>query len=71
MFGGIAPKSISQWLDYHRFYLKIDHAYFYDMGGVSKDVLAAIQPYVDLGIVEVTDMREAVLYETWAENQVR
>lgn len=68
LFGEVVPNSVVEWLDYHRFYTRIDHAFLYDTG-ISKALMNELKPYIDAGVVSIADLKDGYRYMAWAQNQ--
>ncbi|CAI7908243.1 unnamed protein product [Closterium sp. NIES-54] len=65
MFGAIDTQRLLEWIEFHRSYLRM-----YDAGAMDDDVMAALRPYLRAGIMDITDIRGAALYDTWSYAQV-
>ncbi|CAI5476141.1 unnamed protein product [Closterium sp. Yama58-4] len=60
---------VHQWMDLH-IRMGVDHYVLYDVGGVDLQLRSVLQPFLEGGIVEVTDFRDVVNYESWYYGQV-
>ncbi|GJP67412.1 hypothetical protein CLOP_g24232 [Closterium sp. NIES-67] len=65
----VNAERIHQWMDLH-IRMGVDHYAMYDVGGVDDQLRSAVKPFLDGGIVEITDFREVVNYESWYYGQV-
>ncbi|CAI5531390.1 unnamed protein product [Closterium sp. Naga37s-1] len=65
----VRAERVRQWMDLH-IRMGVDHYVLYDVGGVDLQLRSVLQPFLDGGIVEVTDFRDVVNYESWYYGQV-
>lgn len=70
LYGNISPKRIREWIAYHAwFFGPKSHFVFHDAGGVTPEVMAAIEPWVRLGRVTVQDIRDQDRFDGYYYNQ--
>ena len=72
LYGSVPSRPITEFLDYHRHVIGMDHAVIYDAGGVTSAIMTAFKDrgFLESGLVEVTDFREAYSYDVWYNGQV-
>eukprot|EP00897_Mesotaenium_endlicherianum_P011073 jgi/Mesen1/9995/ME000072S09405 len=70
MYGSIDPQRVKEWLEYHRSTHGVDHVHMYDAGGLDADVMKVLQPYLDAGTMDITDIKASLKYDTWLYSQV-
>ncbi|CAI5511018.1 unnamed protein product, partial [Closterium sp. Naga37s-1] len=70
MFGAIDTQRLLEWIEFHRSVHGVDYLRMYDAGAMDDDVMAALRPYLRAGIMDITDIRGAALYDTWSYAQV-
>lgn len=70
MFGEQRAQSTLQWIQYHRHTAGYAHFVLYDAGALTPPALAALEPLAAEGLLSVTDFREIVQFNVWAQGQV-
>ncbi|XP_052202493.1 galactan beta-1,4-galactosyltransferase GALS1 [Diospyros lotus] len=70
LYGNLSAARIREWMAYHAwFFGPSSHFVFHDAGGVSPEVMAALEPWVKAGRVTVQDIRAQAEYDGYYYNQ--
>ncbi|KAK9756087.1 hypothetical protein RND81_01G072200 [Saponaria officinalis] len=70
LYGQVSPQRVREWIAYHvRLFGERSHFAFYDAGGVHKDVMEVLKPWIELGYVTVEDVREQERFDAYYYNQ--
>ncbi|BBN08178.1 galactan beta-1,4-galactosyltransferase [Marchantia polymorpha subsp. ruderalis] len=71
MYGDwVNPRRVREWLAYHvRYFGPRSHFFLYDAGALDDDVRKVLQPWVDLGRVTITNVRQESRFSTHIHSQ--
>lgn len=67
MYGPMHPQSVFQWLVYHQQTLVFDHVFLYNVTAVSPAMVLLLRPYLDSGLVSVTDFSGVLQYSSLSQ----
>eukprot|EP00271_Cylindrocystis_brebissonii_P005131 TRINITY_DN17079_c0_g1_i2.p1 TRINITY_DN17079_c0_g1~~TRINITY_DN17079_c0_g1_i2.p1 ORF type:complete len:572 (-),score=66.48 TRINITY_DN17079_c0_g1_i2:454-2169(-) len=65
IFGQLDPRSMHEWMDFHRATVGFDHFVFYDMQALGDDLRERLKEYIDGGWITIVDFKEALSFEVW------
>ncbi|KAL6996039.1 Galactan beta-1,4-galactosyltransferase gals1 [Sarracenia purpurea var. burkii] len=70
LYGNLSAARMREWMSYHAwFFGPSSHFVFHDAGGVSAEVKAALEPWVQAGRVTVQEIRAQAEYDGYYYNQ--
>lgn len=70
LYGDVSADRIREWMAYHAMVFgNRTHFLFHDAGGMSADVLAVLQPWIELGWVSVQNLQLLEVYEGRSHHQ--
>eukprot|EP00897_Mesotaenium_endlicherianum_P005853 jgi/Mesen1/5296/ME000264S04321 len=70
LYGKMHPGRVQEWMEFHERVHGVDSFIMYDAGGIDEHVMRVLEPYIREGRLQITDVRDTVLYETWLYSQV-
>ncbi|KAF8408554.1 hypothetical protein HHK36_004617 [Tetracentron sinense] len=70
LYGSLSPQRVREWMAYHvRLLGKKSHFIIYDAGGVHREVLEVLKPWMEKGFVTLHDVREQERFDGYYHNQ--
>lgn len=70
LYGNISPQRVREWIAYHAWFFGNRTLFmFHDAGGIHDDVYRVLKPWIDLGRVQVQNLRQAEVYEGYYHHQ--
>ncbi|XP_057549469.1 galactan beta-1,4-galactosyltransferase GALS2 [Amaranthus tricolor] len=70
LYGNLSPQRMREWIAYHvRLFGKKSHFAIYDAGGVHKEVMEVLKPWMDLGYISIHDVKEEERFDGYYHNQ--
>ncbi|CAL9767112.1 unnamed protein product [Musa acuminata subsp. burmannicoides] len=70
LYGDLSPQRVREWIAYHAnlFGLK-SHFVIHDAGGVHRDVMEVLRPWMEKGLLTLQDVREQERFDGYYHNQ--
>ncbi|KAL1320973.1 hypothetical protein HN51_065693 [Arachis hypogaea] len=70
VYGNLNPQRIREWIAYHvKFFGPKSHFVIYDAGGVHKQVLEVLKPWMELGYITLHDIKDQERFDGYYHNQ--
>ncbi|KAK1423655.1 hypothetical protein QVD17_18962 [Tagetes erecta] len=70
LYGDLSPQRVREWIAYHaNFFGEKSHFVIYDAGGVHRDVMEVLRPWVEKGYVTLQDVKEEERFDGYYHNQ--
>ena len=70
LYGNLSPQRVREWIAYHvKLFGKKSHFVIYDAGGVHREVLRVLKPWIEKGFVTLHDVRDQEMFDGYYHNQ--
>ncbi|XP_068656845.1 galactan beta-1,4-galactosyltransferase GALS3-like [Aristolochia californica] len=70
LYGNLSPQRIREWIAYHvKLFGRRSHFVIHDAGGVHREVMEVLQPWIEKGFVTLQDIREQERFDGYYHNQ--
>ncbi|KAK1281303.1 hypothetical protein QJS04_geneDACA014282 [Acorus gramineus] len=70
LYGNLSPQRVREWVAYHaKLFGERARVVVHDAGGVHREVMDVLKPWVELGLVTVQDVREQERFDGYYHNQ--
>ncbi|KAL8265902.1 hypothetical protein R6Q59_003246 [Mikania micrantha] len=70
LYGNLSPQRIREWVAYHvNFFGRSSHFVLHDAGGVHREVMKVLRPWIEKGFVTLHDVKDEERFDGYYHNQ--